>query len=112
MPTPSTTLTSLRPDLGGSFMELDMEAQKRRMIGPILFTPVEVSKPDGKLGKIPIEELLKPATVVRASGAPYPRQQYTFTDDTYSTKDYGIEEVVDERNAATYSDFFNAEQVA
>lgn len=112
MPTPSTSLASLRPDLAGSFMEYEYEAARSRMIAQQVFPVVESQKQAGKLGKIPIEELLKTANVTRASGASYPRQQYTFTTDSFSTVDYGIEEVVDDRDSAAYSDFFNAEQLA
>ena len=112
MSTPSTSLATLRPDLAGSFMEYDVELARLGMIAARVFPVLESRKQAGPLGKIPIEQLLRSANIRRAGGGSYPRAQFTFTKDTFSCEEYGIEEVVDDRQSAQYSEFFDAEQLA
>lgn len=112
MPAPSNSLATLRPDLGGSMEEFDLIADRMGFIANRVLPVIEADRPSGTFGKIPIEELLKSPDVVRNSRSGYPRGKWTFTDDSYATKEYGFEEPVDERDSKFYADYFDAELVA
>lgn len=112
MPSPTSTLYTLRPDLAASFMEFDLEMNQRGFIGQRVLPVMEVAKQAGNFGKIPIEQLLQNREVGRAPGSGYARGSFTFTPDTYATLEYGAEEPIDDREAAMYADYFQAEQIA
>ena len=48
----------------------------------------------------------------RAPGSGYNRGQFTFTPATYATAEHGAEEPVDDREAAMYANYFDAEVIA
>lgn len=112
MPSPSASLATLRPDLGESFEEFNLQADREGFIAyqvlPVFETPVQA----GTIGVQPIEERLKNANVDRAPGSGYNRMTRKFDTVTYACKDRGIEEVVDDREAKMYANFFDAEQAA
>lgn len=113
MPSPSTSApATLRPDLAGSFMEFDLEANALGMIGTRVLTVVESQKQSGTFGKIPIEQLLKPRNTARAPGAGYNRGEFKFETVTFATEEHGVEEPVDDREATMYAEYFDAEQVS
>lgn len=108
---PSSSLSSLRPDLG-SLYEFDLEQNKLGLIGYRVLPIMEVAKQSGTFGRIPSEQLAKLDSVVRASNANYNRVDFTFTQDTFATLEYGLEVPVDRRNSNLYKDYFDAEMVA
>ena len=112
MPTPNESLATLRPDLGGSFQDFDHEADRLGFIGYKVLPVLEVQKSSGTFGRIPLAQLLKNADVKRHSRSGYPRGDWEFGDETFSTKEYGFEEPVDARDLALYSDYFDAEMVS
>ena len=112
MPTPSSSLATLRPDLAESFMEFDLEANMGGFIATEVFPVVNVDRQAGTFGKIPIEELLQKRETRRAPGAGYARGNYTFETAVYATEEHGAEEPVDEREAAMYADYFDAEVIS
>lgn len=112
MPSPSSTLASLRPDLAGSLQEFALDMASQGFVGLQVAPVVEVDKPTGNRGVIPIEELLKPVDTRRAPGSEYKRAHYTFTADTFACEEHGVEEPVDRREAAMYRDYFDAELLA
>lgn len=112
MPSPSSALTSLRPDLAGSFMEFDLAMQTQDFIGTQVLPMINAAKPTGVFGKIPIEQLLQSGNTVRAPGGGYNRGHFTFTTDSYACIEHGWEEPVDDNEAAMYSEMFDAEQIA
>lgn len=111
MPAPSAALTTLRPELG-TFMEFDLAMDRQGFIGTKILPMVTVAKQSGTFGKIPIEQLIKTRNTARAPGSGYSRGNFTFTQDTFTTYEHGAEEVVDDNEAALYSDYFVAEQIA
>lgn len=111
MPTPSTSLATLRPELG-TFMEFDLEMQRRGYIATQVLPVLEVAKQAGSFGIVSLESLLQNRTVNRAPGSNYNRGNYTFDDMSYATKERGFEEPVDDREATMYRDYFDAEQLA
>lgn len=111
MPAPSTSLSTLRPDLA-SFFEFDLEANRRGLIALQVAPVVEVALQADNPGKIPIEQLLKVgAGRPRGSGAAYDRGSWTFTTWSYATLDYGWGEPLDDRDRARYQYLVDAETV-
>jgi len=112
MPSPSSALSSLRPDLAQSFMEFDLEMDQRGYVATRVFPVVEVASQAGNFGKIPIEQLLQQRNTRRAPGAGYDRGNFTFEPATYSCVEHGAEEPVDDREAQMYAEYFDAELVS
>ena len=109
MPSPSTSLSTLRPDLA-TFFEYDLEMDKNGFIATKVFPVAEAPSASGPFGKIPLEQLLKETETLRGTGG-YNRDQFTFEEDSFLTKEHGAEEVIDDKLAAQYREFFDAELV-
>jgi hypothetical protein len=112
MSSPSSSLATLRPDLGQSFEEFDLSMDAQGFIANRVLPVVEVTESAGKFGIIPLEQILKESDTKRASSGAYPRDIFTFTDSSYSTSEYGQESPVDDRNAKMYAQYIDAEQAA
>ena len=112
MPSPSSSIATLRPELAGSMMEFDLEADRDGYIAQRVAPVIEVAKPSGLFGKIPIEQLLKTRDTARAPGSGYARGSFTFTSQSFACEEHGAEEPVDDREAQMYGDFFDAEVIA
>lgn len=111
MPAPSSSLSTLRPDLA-SFFEFDLEANKKNMIALQVAPVIEVALQADNPGKIPIEQLLKIGDgKPRASGGAYDRGNWSFTTWSYATNDYGWGEPLDDRDRKRYQYLVDAEQV-
>lgn len=112
MPSPSSSLATLRPDLAGSLTEFDLAMDRQGFIGLRVLPVMEVMKASGKFGKIPIEQLLQNRETDRAPGGGYSRGQWTFEPASYATDEHGAEEPVDDREAEMYAEYFDAEMVS
>ena len=112
MPSPSVALTTLRPDLSGSFMEFDAEMDNMGFIGTQVLVPVDVPKPTGIFGVLPVEEMLKIQETRRAPASNYSRGSFQFETKTFACEEHGAEEPVDDKEAEMYSEYFVAEQIA
>lgn len=113
MPTASSTsLATLRPEIAGSFEEFNLAMDRQGFISHRVLPVFDVLKQTGIFGKIPIEQLLESPDTARTTSGGYNRGNWEFEDDTFATKEHGWEEPVDEREAALYRDFFDAEVVA
>lgn len=112
MPAPSSSLSTQRPDLSGSFMEFDLAMNAQGYIATQVLPVMEVAKASGNFGRIPVEQLLQQPDTARAPGTGYARGKWKFTPDTYLTKEHGWEEPVDDNEAQMYADYFDAEQVS
>jgi hypothetical protein len=111
MPAPSSSLATQRPDLA-TFLEFDLESERNGYVATQVFPVVDVAKQAGNFGKIPVEELLQQRDTKRAPGSGYARGKWTFQPATYACEEHGAEEVVDDREASMYSDYFQAEQIS
>lgn len=111
MPSPTSALTTLRPDLA-SFLEYDLEADRNGYVAQKAFPVIDVASQAGVYGIIPVEQLLQQRVTRRAPGSGYSRGNFTFTTATYACEEHGAEEPVDDRQAKMYRDYFDAEQVA
>lgn len=112
MPSPSTSLATLRPDLRDSLMEFDLAQQERGYIGSRVLPISEVISQAGTFGIIPIEQLLQQRDVKRAPGSGYSRGKFTFTTSTYTCLEYGAEEPIDDREREMYAEYFDADTIA
>lgn len=112
MPAPSSSLATLRPDLGGSMMEFDLAANRNGFIGTRVAPIFNVARASGAYGKIPIEQLLQSPDTERAPGSGYNRGKFTFSPMTFTTREHGVEEPIDDNEAAIYADYLDAEMVA
>jgi hypothetical protein len=112
MPTPNEALSTLRPDLGGSFEDFDTAMDRLGFIANRVLPTVEVARASGTFGRIPLAQLLKNSNVARNSRSGYPRGDWEFEQETFATNEYGFEEPVDNRDSALYADFFDAEMVS
>jgi len=111
MPSPSSSLATLRPDLA-SFLEFDLESERAGFIASQVLPVVDVASQAGNFGKIPLEQLLQQRDTLRAPGSGYSRGKFTFLPATYVALENGTEEVVDDREAKMYAEYFDAEQVS
>mgnify|MGYP006268572057 CR=1 FL=1 len=112
MPFPSETLATLRPDLGGSLTEFDVESDQLGFVGAAVMPPKEVTLQSATFGRIPLEQLLIEPETARAPGSNYNRGDMQFEQDSYSTAENGWEEPVDDREARMYRYYFDAELVS
>lgn len=107
---PSSSLATLRPDIAGSFEEFDLEMNMAGFIGSKVAPVRQTSLASGNFGRVPLKELLNRRAEKRDIGG-YQRSSMKFGDDSYTTQEYGLEEVVDEKQAAMYKSYFELEVV-
>lgn len=112
MPSPSSSLATLRPDLAASFEAFDTEADKAGYIARKVMPTVEVASQAGNFGKIPLDQLLQQRDTKRAPGSGYARGKFNFDDAAFSCEEHGAEEPVDDREAKMYAEYFDAEVIA
>jgi hypothetical protein len=112
MPVPSSTLSTLRPDLAASFEAFDLQAEKEGYIAQKVFPVVSVDSQAGNFGKIPLAQLLQQRTTTRSPGSGYARGNFTFEPATYSCEEHGAEEPIDDREAKMYANYFDSEVIA
>jgi hypothetical protein len=111
MPSPTSSLATLRPDLA-TFLEYDLESENAGYVAPQVLPVVTVQSQAGNFGKIPLEQLLQQRDTKRAPGSGYARSSWTFDKAVYATEEHGAEEPVDDREAKMYADYFQAEQIS
>jgi len=112
MPSPSSALTTLRPDLAGSLEEFNLAMDRQGFIGHRILPVLEVAEQAGVFGKIPIEQLLQTPETKRAPGGGYSRGKYKFTSDSWACEEHGHEEPLDDRQVRMYRNYLDAELVA
>jgi hypothetical protein len=89
--------------------ELPIEAAMAGSIAYQVCPVVNVALQADTYGRIPIEQFLQIRNTKRAPGAGYDRGASTFTENNYATKEHGLEDVVDDRDAKRYQSYFDAE---
>lgn len=112
MTTPATQITNYRPDLAGALEEFDLEYNEAGFVGLKIAPVIEVDRQSGQYAKIPLAAMLQSRDARRNSDGSYPRISGTGDKDTYATEDYGLEERVDDRRSAIYSDMWDSEVLA
>jgi len=112
MPTPSTDLYNLRPDLAAGYEEFSLEMDRRGFIGLQAAPQTDVAEFGGTFPIVPIEQLLQSPDTQRSPGSGYARGKFTFTTGTYQTKENGYEEPVDENEARMYGSWIRADELS
>lgn len=112
MPSPSSSLATLRPDLGASLEEFDLAMDRQGFIGARVLPILSVDRASGPFGRIPVEQLLANRETSRNPGSGYSRGSWTFTPDSFACVEHGAEEPIDDREAELYRDFFDAELIS
>jgi hypothetical protein len=112
MGSPSSSLATLRPDLGGSLEEFDLEMDRRGFIAVRCMPVIDSAKKSGTFGVIPVEQLLQTRSTRRTPGAGYSRGSWTFAETSYACEEHGAEEPVDDSEAEMYREFFDAEVIS
>ncbi len=112
MPAPTSSLATLRPDIASSFEAFDLAAEKDGYIARKVFPTVDVASQAGTFGRIPLDQLLQQRDTRRAPGSGYSRGNFTFGTGTYSCKEHGAEEPIDDREAKMYAEYFDSEVIA
>ena len=111
MTAPSST-SFLRPDIGQSFEEFDLVAERMGYVGAQVLRPFDTQLQTANFSKIPVEELLKDTKTERAPGSGYNRDKYTFEQDSYACVENGAEEPVDDRERQMYAYSFDIERIS
>lgn len=111
MPAPTTSLATLRPELG-SMLEFDLLMNQQGFIWNRVLPVVDVQVQSGSFGKIPLEQLLQSKETLRAGGGGYGRGNWKFIPATFATEENGWEEPVDDREAKMYANYFDAEAIS
>ncbi len=112
MPAPSSSLATLRPELGGSMEEFSLAMDREGFIGHRILPVFEAGKKSGTFGKIPVEQLLQNRETRRAPGAGYSRGTWKFEPTSFACEEHGAEEPVDDLESEMYREYFIAEQVS
>lgn len=108
MPSASTDVR-LNPVLGSLF-EIDLNYIAAGLMGYQLLPVIDVPVSSATFGRIPTEQLAKISDVKRTSKGAYNRVNFTHTEDSFATREYGLEGQVDRRNARLYAAFMDAQQ--
>ena len=111
MPTPVDITAVQRPDLGAIAYEYMLEADQRGFIALMLLPIFEVLMNSAQYPIIPLEAFLKLQETARGARGKYNRSDYKFEFGNYACKENGWEEVIDDREAALYARYFDAEEV-
>lgn len=107
MASPSVSLTTLSRELG-LYYEARLEELRAGYIADQVFPVRDVMLPSATFKKIPIEEILRvEPELKRSPTSGYWRSSFQFTQDSYITYDRGAEELVDDDEAAAYSEFID-----
>lgn len=110
MPAPSTAIT--RFDLSMAYAEIALAASRQGFIGLKALPPIGVAKEEGDFLKILVEDLMRATEdTERPPRGAYKRDDFNWTKDSFSVKEHGVEEVVDDALIERYGDIIRAETI-
>ena len=112
MPSPNQALSTLRPDLGGSLEEFNLQADREGYIGHQVFPQIDVATKSDSYGVLPAERSCCVKRTRRVPKGGYSEDDFRFGEKSYACKEHGHIAKVDEAQARIYRRFFNAEVVA
>jgi len=111
MPSPISTLSTLRPDLA-EFQEFELEQEKQGYVALKVLPVVEAGLQSDNPGKLPLEALLFQADTKRNSRSGYNRGSFKFETFSYSTSENGWEEPIDARDEKRYRHILQVDRIA
>lgn len=101
MASPSTAIQRL--DLSLGFNEFSARLNRKKFIGHLVFPFLSVMVQSENFRKLPAEALITPIEdLERKMKDAYKRDDFEWETDSYATKEYGAEEVVDDRELKMY----------
>lgn len=109
MPNPTNNTFERREDLGMRYDEFDTAMNRLGFIGHRVMPILVRNRQSGKFPRVPISEYLQNLRTIRNPDGTYTRSKREFSDDTYDTKEYGLEAILDDRTIAKYDDLIDAE---
>jgi hypothetical protein len=92
--------TVIRPELGQGYLEIDLMSLKQGYVGFDLMPLLVVGRNAGVYPKIKLKELLPKTSLDalrRGSEGTFPRSKWEYESDNFTTEEYGLEEVVEDR---------------
>ncbi len=107
----SVPSTFTRPDLGMAYYEYDYEAEAMGYIAQRVLPVFPSAIAFGQFTVVPREQLMKDVQTERAPGAGYTRDKLAIEPHSFSCKEHGVEEPIDNREAAVYAYTFDYEMV-
>lgn len=111
MPSPSSSLATLRPDLA-EFHEFNLETERKGYVATRVLPVVEVGLQSDNPGKVPLEQLLFNADTKRNNGSGYARSDFEFETFQYATQENGFESPIDARAEKQYRHILQVERIA
>lgn len=108
MPAPSTTLNGYRPDLGMMF-QFDVEMDNAGFIANRMAPVFEAAEQNGTIGVIPLKAFRQTPQTGRDNRGNYNRVTFGFQDETYVTRENGLEMPIDDRRSKIYRSWFDFE---
>lgn len=103
MASPKQAITRL--DLSMSFSEWNNSLNRRNYIGHLVFPALPVEQAATKFHKLPAEALITPVEdTKRAPKSGYKRDDFEWTEDSYTTQEHGVEETTDDHQIALYGE--------
>lgn len=110
---PGSSTAVARKDLSGLLESFDLEMDRRGFIGnrvlPIFNTPSNA----GRFPKMKAEELLRSGMdLTRNPMSGYARDTTKFEDESYTTKEWGVEHPIDDKLSNLYGSYFDMESLA
>ncbi len=112
MPRPTSLTTLQRPDLGFLAWDYNLKKSREDFIGLRLMPIFNVLEVSADYPVIPIESLLKVEDVNRAPRAEYNRGDWEFLTRSYSCREKGWEEKLDDVESRMFRRYVDAEVVA
>lgn len=109
-PTSGTTIQ--RADLAQLAWEYNMIAAQANFVGARLMPFFPVPEQSADYPFLPFEAFMKVVDDARAQDGSYNENDWQWETDTYSTKDRGIQERIDDSQRRLYSRFFDIAEVA
>jgi len=112
MSTPTSSLSSLRPDLERGLEEFNLAMDRQGFIGHRILPVFQTGEKSGTFGKVTLESLLQTRATERAPGSGYARGNWQFETETFATAEHGAEEPVDDNDRRAYAKWVNVDQIA
>jgi hypothetical protein len=105
---PIRSSATVSPVLSG--LAVDFQANAAGYVGPALFPNFFTAEQSAGYYKFDTKNLIGvPKNLRRAPSAPYQKWQAVLSDDSYSCKEYGLEEAVDDSERKKYANMFDAD---
>lgn len=111
-PANAAAMEIARQDLAGTLMPFDLAMDRAGFIGLKVLPVFSAGKPFGRFPKVDLAYLLENRETRRAPHAGYSRSDWKFTTDDFETYEDGAEEVIDDKEAAIYADYFDFETIS